>query len=370
MLTLFLILLSFIILRGLSERPESSVVVFEKGEGGYYCHKIPYLFETVTGTLVALAEARGGAGREACDDFSGTDLVIKRSDDGGQTWSPLAVLVSNSSAEDVNIIGNAAPIVQRDTNRIHIPFCRNNEESWYTYSDDDGLTWAPWVLLPQAVQPDWKWVGLGPPGGLQLNSGRLLVSGYHTTKVKGDGELSRGHTLISDDLGVSWRVGAESIGGQYRVNENQAVQLGDGSVLLNARTLTPQRVQATSHDGGESFPDEEVLPAVGLTETVEGCEGSLFRWSCEDDADAADVLYYSGVANDKLVRRGMWIYVSEDSGVSWRSLQTVDAGAVAYSSLASSQGDLVLLYERSDSYSLVFEPDQIVFYRVGALPLL
>ena len=154
------------------------------------------------------------------------------------------------------------------------------------------------------------------------------------------------------------------------VNENQAVQLGDGTVMLNARTLTPQRVQATSHDEGESFPDDEVLPAEGLTETVEGCEGSLFRWTCEDDADSPDVLYYSGVANDKLVRRDLRLYVSEDSGGSWRSLQTVDAGAVAYSNLASSRGDLVLLYERSDSYSLVFEPDEIVFYRMGTLPLL
>lgn len=50
--------------------PSDSVVVFAKGEGGYYCHKIPYLLRTQANTLIALAEGRGRDGRSACDDFS------------------------------------------------------------------------------------------------------------------------------------------------------------------------------------------------------------------------------------------------------------------------------------------------------------
>ena len=54
----------------IATRPLTSTVVFSKGEGGYYCHKIPYLLRTLSGSLIALAEGRGKDGREACDDFS------------------------------------------------------------------------------------------------------------------------------------------------------------------------------------------------------------------------------------------------------------------------------------------------------------
>ena len=50
--------------------PEGSVVVFAKGEGGYYCHKIPYLLVTKSNSLLAFAEARGKDGRTTCDDFT------------------------------------------------------------------------------------------------------------------------------------------------------------------------------------------------------------------------------------------------------------------------------------------------------------
>ena len=114
-----------------------------------------------------------------------------------------------------------------------------------TYSDDDGLTWAAPTHQPQLVLPDqaWKWVGLGPPGGIQLTSGRLLVPGYHTNKWKGDGCASRGHTILSDDGGVTWRIGSAEFGAPYLANECQAVQLRNGSVLINARTVTNKRIQ-------------------------------------------------------------------------------------------------------------------------------
>jgi hypothetical protein len=40
---------------GISTAPEDAVLVFEKGEGGYYCHKIPYLHRSSSNTLIALA---------------------------------------------------------------------------------------------------------------------------------------------------------------------------------------------------------------------------------------------------------------------------------------------------------------------------
>jgi len=88
--------------------------------------------------------------------------------DGGVTWSPLTLLVSNSSSVDANVVGNAAPVQDLATGRIWLPFCRNNEQVFTTFSDDDGLTWAAPTHHPLLTNPLWKWVGLGPPAGLQL----------------------------------------------------------------------------------------------------------------------------------------------------------------------------------------------------------
>ena len=348
--------------------PADSVLVFKKGEGGYYCHKIPYLYRTMSNVLIALAEGRGKDGRESCDDFSGTDLVYKRSSDGGMTWSPLAVLFTNSSLEEANVIGNTAPVQDRFTGTLWMPFCRNNEEVFMTYSNDDGATWAEPVYMPHLVLDNWKWVGIGPPGGIQLSSGRLLLPSYHTTLWKGDGCASRGHTIYSDDHGETWEIGSPDFGAPFLSNECQAVQLKNGSVLINARTVSTHRIQVLSDDGGENFKNPQ---QAGLFEPIEGCEGSMVRYS-EGGVDT-DALFYSGPNTNGLFRRNMTIMTSRNDGASWYDVAQVDVGAVSYSSLQvvpaldskrEGQFDLALLYERSDEMNIVFEPDEIRLWRL------
>lgn len=133
----------------------NETIVFERGEGGYYCIKIPVLISTANGTLLALGEGR----MSSCSDFTWTDLVYKRSTDGGKTWGPLTILYSNSSSDtgESNVIGNAAPVVLKDSNRILLPFCRNNLQVLLTYSDDDGVSWSEPVNISGVVHSSWSW---------------------------------------------------------------------------------------------------------------------------------------------------------------------------------------------------------------------
>lgn len=116
------------------------------------------------------------------------------------------------------MIGNAAPVQLRKSNRIIVPFNRNNRENWVTHSDDDGLTWAAPRQVFGAAHKSWHWIGLGPPSSIQLESGRIVVPAYHAID-HGDGESSRGHTMLSDDGGESWRLGCEDFGGIHLSNE-------------------------------------------------------------------------------------------------------------------------------------------------------
>jgi sialidase-1 len=87
------------------DRDVSQVDVFTAGEGGYHTYRIPSVILTPRGSLIAFAEGRrGGAG-----DAGDIDLVSRRSEDGGRTWSPVVVLGDNGP----NTFGNPCPVVDR-----------------------------------------------------------------------------------------------------------------------------------------------------------------------------------------------------------------------------------------------------------------
>ncbi len=96
---------------------------------------------------------------------------MKRSEDNGITWSDLRVLYTNSTANVVGVVGNAAPVQDSSTGRIWIPFCINNEIVYIMYSDDNGLTFSEPVYHPDLVLSDWKWIGK-----FRLRN-RILISG-------------------------------------------------------------------------------------------------------------------------------------------------------------------------------------------------
>ena len=54
--------------------------------------------------------------------------------------------------------------------------CRDNKEVLQLESADNGLSWANKVEISEmVVGAGWSFVGTGPPGGLQLPSGRLVI---------------------------------------------------------------------------------------------------------------------------------------------------------------------------------------------------
>jgi len=326
------------------------VDVFTSGDGLYFCYKIPSMMQTQDGTLLAFAEGRN----PTCSDFASTDLVYKRSDDLGKTWSSLRVLYSNSTTEESNVIGNAAPVQIASSGRILVPFCRNNHDVLLTYSDDDGKTWStPRDISSQATRPTWAWIGTGPPASLQLQSGRIITPSYHTLPLTPaeDGELSEGHVLYSDDMGETWQL-SDSFGRRYLSNECQAVQLDSGDVLINARTRGLSRYQTLSHDDGVTFDDGGLVDE--LREPVSGCEMSMVR--------NGTMLWFSGPTEPSLYRQNMTLWKSTNQGNSWSVARVIDSGPSGYSSLAMiNDRFLGILYERASENRVVFVPEHISF---------
>ena len=163
--------------------------------------------------------------------------------------------------------------------------------------------------------------------------------------------------MISDDGGTSWKLGARMFGnGDKLSNECQAVQLNNGSVLINARSFatltTEKRIQTVSNDGGLTFGPTYFVD--NLPQPFDGCQGSIIRVSNTDS------LYFTG-PNSYVKRDHLTLWKSADDGQSWVNKQLIDSGASGYSSLQTHGSNLFLLYEQSDEDKLIMAPDRFIF---------
>ncbi len=317
--------------------PVETTDVFRAGDNGYNNFRIPALLATRKGTLLAFAEARG-----ARSDSGNIDLVLKRSADGGRTWSALQVVAERGA----DTIGNPCPVQDRKTGRIFLPLTFNpgnvteaqmiarqveaRRAVFLTWSDDDGRTWAPLQEITASVRkPHWTWYATGPGVGIQTHRGRMVIPCDHYAEGTA-GSIS--HVFFSDDHGATWQLGGDAPEG---TNESQVVELRDGSLMLNMRSFRGKNRRGVSRstDGGKTWGPVE-------------WDATLMEPVCQASLIARDgLLYFSNPATlDK--RERLTVRVSRDEGRTWSGGSVLHSGPAAYSCLAALKGkQLGCLYE-------------------------
>lgn len=329
-------------------------VLFQAGEGGYHTYRIPSMIVSKNGVVLAFCEAR----KSGRSDNGDIDLIVRRSQDGGKTWGAPQIVWD----EGANTCGNPCPVVDQKTGTISLLLTHNvgsdteakivggtskgSRTVWITKSTDDGATWEkPLEITKDVKRPDWSWYATGPGVGIQLKSGRLLIP--CDNKLDG-GKLRQSHVIYSDDGGKSWMLGGVVGPG---CNECQAVELADGTVMLNMRSYhgNNRRLVAISKNGGETFSrpieDKELIEPV--------CQASIVRGPGDKGG-----LLFSNPAN--LKREKLTIRQSTDEGKSWSESRLLFDGPAAYSCLTTLRdGTVCCLYERG-----IKSPyEQIVFAR-------
>jgi len=313
--------------------------VFLSGSGGYHTYRIPGVVLTGEGTLLAFCEGR----KTSSSDHGDLDLVLRRSTDGGRTWEPMQLVYEEGGNARITI-GNPCPVVDRTTGVIWLPFCRNNDDVLITHSRDDGRTWAkPVEITAHVKRPDWSWYATGPGHGIQLSGGRLLIPCDHRDEQAKDAKDWKGggrsHVFFSDDHGKSWQLGGETGPG---MNECEAVELADGSLLLSMRQYhgPKQRAFATSGDAGLTWSESKLHPEVHCPV----CQSSLQRYSLPP---ARNRILYSGPGGPG--RTHMTVRLSHDEGGTWPTARVLHEGPSAYSDLVVlPDGTIGCLYERGE----------------------
>lgn len=308
---------------------------------GYPAVRIPALAATTQGTVLAFCEGRQDG------DLGNVNLILKRSTNGGNTWSS-AQLVRDDGA---NTIGNPCPIVDRTTGDILLLNNRNDanatddsiiqgtykREVWITRSTkaSDGVVWStPTQITGSVNPPNTAWQSVGPGNGIQLNAGphagRLVVPCTRTeigVPYNAPGAWL-GYAAYSDDHGDTWHYGADIVD----ADENSMVELTDGQVMMVARRpngVSDQHYRvARSNNQGASWSATAGQPELPTS----GCQGSVLRYTTAAD-HGRDRLLFVGPASTA-DRSHLTAYLSYDEGQTWSVSKELTSGYGGYSSLA------------------------------------
>lgn len=327
--------------------------VFEGGTDGYHTYRIPALAVTTKGTVLAFCEGR----KNNHEDTGNIDLLLKRSDDGGRTWSASSV-VHEVGGNAAITIGNPCPIVNRRTGQIHLLFVQDYHRLFSTYSDDDGLTWSTpqehTAILQQFDYPVVL-IATGPGHGLQLSNGRLAAPVWICDRERKDRyenttkDRIRAGMIYSDNNGQTWHTGGLVPAGIAMLHESTIVERKDGSLLINMRARDAgYRAVATSTDGGLRWSE----PVLDKQLPDPTCQGSLIRLNKEEILFSNPAVNSTGGDNLGAIRRKLTLRLSADGGRSWPHERVITEGFAGYSDLGiTKEGKILCLYENgSENY--------------------
>ncbi|MRG44664.1 sialidase [Chitinophaga sp. SYP-B3965] len=376
------------------------IAVRQHYQDSVHTHRIPGLATAKDGTLLSVYDAR----RDKGGDLQGNiDIGLSRSIDKGKTWLPMQIVLDMGTwgnlPEKFNGVSDPNVLVDKNTGNIFISGLWmhgviNEQGKWVegltqeskdwnhqwktkgsqpgfdpkqssqfliTKSTDNGKTWSePVNITKMCKHEDWWLLAPAPGQGITLKDGTLVIP----TQGRNAKGKAFSNITYSKDGGKTWKTSnpatAES------TTENMAVELTDGSIMLNMRSganskdtgSTNGRVIATTTNLGQ---DWAIHPTSHNALPEPTCMASIIRHDFVRNGKKRSVLLFAN-PDSKTARQFMTIKVSYDDGKTWQNNKKIllDEGkSRGYSCLTSVDNETIgILYESSQA-DLVFQTIQL-----------
>jgi sialidase-1 len=352
-----------------SSETASTRVLFRAGEGGYAGYRIPALLALNDSVLLLCCEAR----RRSQHDWGEIDLLGRRSEDGGATWSEPERWAHPGPARPKNPVAVARGVAEPGTvtthnpvllpgahpGEVHLLYGLEYRYLFHRRSDDAGRTWSePREVTAAAAalrqQYPWETIAPGPGHGVRLPQGRLVAPVWYSL---GQGnnlhKPSRTGAVWSEDQGVTWQAGALVPETPVCTNANEAsvAVLPDGQLVLSVRSLAVghRRAIAWSADGGatwsEPYAADDLVEPIGMGGLTSAGHRLYFTHPDTLEPRAGQTL--PPAPGTSRARRNVSLHTSDDAGRTWRRQRTIDPGPSGYSDVAvTPAGHLHVFYER------------------------
>jgi len=320
--------------------------VFVTGENNIHTYRIPSLITTNNGTVIALCDARVNKGNDAPNNI---DLVMKKSTDGGKTWSESKVI---ADFPDEECAGDASMVIDKETGTLWVAYdyAVPDPQGYFgrllkihiMKSEDEGETWSFPVDISYLTKGKDFWLQNSTGVGLYTDDGVIIFPMYSCTEGRGFQTL----LVYSKDRGKTWFL-SNGVGDLDNYNvEPQIVSLSGGRIMANMRREPEYRRIAITDDLGktwsEAYNDSSLIDP--------GCMGSLINYNNKGKS----LLIFSNAADIK-ERKNMTVRISNDEGKSWYKELPVYSGKSAYSCLTRlPNGNVGLLFEADNYTRIVF----------------
>ncbi len=383
----------------LSKELRVGVALRQKMQDGVAA-RIPGLATTKSGTLLAIYDGRVGRYRDLQGDM---DICVNRSTDGGATWSSMTKAIDMGEwgglPQKYNGVSDGAILVDDNTGNIFIVGLwmhgildpqtgkwvegltdtstvwnhqwrsrgsqpgygvKQSSQFLIVKSTDDGLTWSePVNITKQVKKESWWLMAPGPGRGITLDDGTLVFPAEGRME---DG-LQVSTIIYSKDGGNTWRSGAPAY---TNTNECMAVQLDDGSIMLNMRersnrnrTENNGRAIMVTKDTAATWT-EHPTSRNALIESA--CQASLYKhvYTNEDGTKRSMLFFFnpSSISN----RDNFTLKCSLDNGETWPKeywLLLDEKEGNGYSCITSIDNETIgILYEGSGA-DMVFQQVRI-----------
>ena len=346
---------------------------------GSRVYRIPAMVVAEDGSIVVAADKR----YQSYTDIGGghvIDIVVRRSTDGGKTWSEPVTIAKGLGTADNNRCGFGDPsLVKGKDGKLYCLFAAGNLGYWYgqkhicmSTSTDNGVTWSSSESNPPvdlystgAIQ---NATGVGAAGGYGLydyfvTSGKglytsdgilmylipaqtLTASNYTITDGTYWGAAADDYLFYSTDDGDTWYFSQTPmiIGG----DEAKVIEMNDGSLFGSIRKGGARRFNTatyTKNDDGKtlSFNFGTQWDNSQLSQTHQNNQ-DIYYYQRETAEGKTDVIIHSITTGNHV---NFKLFYSTDQGVNWTEFLNVQTKGTRYVTMDKNpaNGSLYLFFE-------------------------